>query len=218
VYLSPLGAMAFLGCPSGELTGIDVHGEQACGPMAREIQERIQAAPTWAGRFAVLDEVLSRQLALSQDDGRVGAGVGGLGGRGGEGGGGGRQDVSAEVGFAWRRLLESRGTVAVSSLAAETGWSDRHLRSRFAREIGLTPKAAGRVVRFDHARKLLRRRAESSRSLDLAALAAHCGYYDQAHLDSEFRALAGAAPTRWLSAEFAQFRNLQAASGRRGQE
>jgi AraC-like DNA-binding protein len=38
-------------------------------------------------------------------------------------------------------------------------------------------------------------------------LAAHCGYYDQAHMDGEFRALAGSAPTTWLIREF---RNLQA--------
>ena len=190
VSLSPLGAMVFLHCPAGELAGIDVDAEHVCGPLAAEIQQRIQASRTWEGRFAVLDEVFGAGLAESRDEGRP--------------------PVSPEVGFAWTRLLGSRGTVSVSALAAETGWSDRHLRTRFAREIGLTPKAAGRVVRFDRARRLLRRRAEASRPLDLAALAAHCGYYDQAHLDAEFRVLAGAAPTRWLASEF---RNLQAGSG-----
>ena len=187
VYLSPLGAMAIFGCPAGELTSLDVDATQVCGPLAAEVRQRIQAAPTWHARFAVLDQVLTRRLLASQD--------------------GGRAPVSPEVRLAWRRLLQTSGAVTVSALAAETGWSDRHLRSRFAREVGLTPKAAGRVVRFDRARRLLARRAESGRPLDLAALAAHCGYYDQAHLDAEFRSLAGAAPTAWLAAEF---RNLQA--------
>lgn len=187
VYLSPFGAMAVFGCLPGDLTGIDVDAAQVCGPLAAEIRQRIQAAPTWDARFAVLDEVLAGRLLASQDRGRP--------------------PVSPEVSFAWRRLLQTSGMVTVSTLAAETGWSDRHLRSRFAREVGLTPKAAGRVVRFDRARRLLRRRAESGRPLDLAALAAHCGYYDQSHLDAEFRSLAGAAPTTWLAAEF---RNLQA--------
>ncbi len=187
VYLSPLGAMAILGCPAGDLTGIDVDAAQVCGPLAAEVQQRIQAALTWDARFAVLDEVLAGRLVASQD--------------------GRRAPVSPEVSLAWRRLLQTSGTVTVSALAAETGWSDRYLRSRFAREVGLSPKAAGRVVRFDRARRLVRRRAESGRPLDLAALAAHCGYFDQSHLDAEFRALAGAAPTAWLAAEF---RNLQA--------
>jgi transcriptional regulator GlxA family with amidase domain len=94
----------------------------------------------------------------------------------------------------------------VAALAEETGWSARHLRTKFADEVGLTPKAAARVVRFDRTRHLLQRRAASGRPLDLAALAAACGFYDQAHMDSEFRALAGSAPTTWL---FREFRNLQ---------
>ena len=33
-------------------------------------------------------------------------------------------------------------------------------------------------------------------------LAAGCGYYDQAHLAREFRALAGCPPSVWLAEEF----------------
>jgi len=41
----------------------------------------------------------------------------------------------------------------------------------------------------------------------LADLAADCGYFDQAHLAREFRALAGCPPSQWLAEEF---RNVQA--------
>src|SRR5262245_4104814 len=184
--VNPLGARALLGIPAGELAGIDVEAGEVCGQLATEIHERVRAAARWPDRFAVLDEVLSGRLAAHLDA---------------------KQEVSSEVRIAWQRLLSSGGTTGVSALAAETGWSERHLRNRFAAEIGLTPKAAARVVRFDRARRLLQRRAASGRSLDLAALAAHCGYYDQAHLDLEFRSLAGVPPTIWLAHEF---RNLQA--------
>jgi AraC-like DNA-binding protein len=52
-----------------------------------------------------------------------------------------------------------------------------------------------------------RQGAADGTRLNLAGLAARYGYYDQAHLDAEFRAIAGSAPTTWLAAEF---RNLQA--------
>jgi len=185
--LSPFGARAFFGFPAGELASIDVEAGDVCGTLAAEIGERIRAAMSWPDRFAVLDEVLSRRLLAYQRDGKP--------------------EASAEVGFAWQRLLGTGGTISMSALAAETGWSGRHLRTSFAAETGLTPKAAARVVRFYRARRLLQRRAESGKRLDLAALAVHCGYYDQAHLDLEFRALAGAPPTIWLAREF---RNLQA--------
>jgi AraC-like DNA-binding protein len=187
VALSPVGARGILGVQAGDLAHIDVEGNQVCGALATEVQQRIQAAETWAERFAVLDELLLGRLRRYRLDGGV--------------------DVSAEVGFAWQRLLTTRGAIAVSALAEETGWSSRHLRGRFAAEIGLTPKAAARVVRFDRARRLLQRRGAAGGPLDLAALAVHCGYYDQAHLDAEFRVLAGAPPTTWLVTEF---RNLQA--------
>jgi len=38
-------------------------------------------------------------------------------------------------------------------------------------------------------------------------LAAACGYFDQAHLAREFRALAGCPPSQWITEEF---RNIQA--------
>ena len=185
--VSPLAAPALLGMPASELVSYDADATDVCGELASEIQQRIQAAVTWPERFAVLDQMLSARLASSMGDGR--------------------HDVSAEVRFAWERLLATGGRITVAALADETGWSARHLRTKFADEVGLTPKAAARVVRFDRARRLLQRRSASSRPLDLAALAAHCGYYDQAHMDGEFRALAGSSPTTWLVREF---RNLQA--------
>jgi AraC-like DNA-binding protein len=187
--VSPLAARPLLGLPASELVSIDVEGTEVYGGLATEIQQRIRSAATWPERFAVLDELMSAKLASARADGR--------------------HNVSAEVCFAWQRLLDTGGTITVSTLAEETGWSARHLRAKFAAEIGLTPKAAARVVRFDRTRRLLQRRAASGRPLDLAALAARCGYYDQAHMDGEFRALAGSAPTTWLVREF---RNLQAGS------
>ena len=61
----------------------------------------------------------------------------------------------------------------------------------FCREFGLTPKRFARVRRF--ARALRARRQEPS--LEGAALAAQCGYVDQAHMIHDFREFAGSPPT-----------------------
>jgi AraC-like DNA-binding protein len=182
--LSPLGARALLGLPAGELAHIDVEGPVVLGRVADEIGERLQAERDWPGRFAVLDRMLTRVLATGPAGG-----------------------VSAEVGHSWQRLLTARGGCGVAELAAETGWSDRHLRARFREETGLSPKAAARVIRFDWARRRLLRRVASGAPQALADLAADCGYYDQAHLAREFRDLAGCPPSVWLAEEF---RNVQA--------
>jgi transcriptional regulator GlxA family with amidase domain len=82
-------------------------------------------------------------------------------------------------------------------LAGEVGWSRRHLTDRFTAEYGLGPKAMARVLRFERARWMIVRAAFPS----LAAVAAECGYADQAHMTREWQALAGASPTAWLAAE-----------------
>jgi AraC-like DNA-binding protein len=195
VALRPLGARALLGLPAGELAEIDVPAEAVLGGVCTELRTRAVAAAGWPGRFAILDEILLRVLTHARPE----------------------PDTAPEVGWAWRRLLASGGTLRITDLAAETGWSDRHLTSRFRAEVGLTPKAAARVIRFDRARHLLIRRALSisgtagtaggDGGYRLADLAAACGYFDQAHLAREFRSLAGCPPSQWVTEEF---RNVQA--------
>jgi AraC-like DNA-binding protein len=204
VALRPLGTRALLGLPAGELAEIDVPAEAVLSDLCSELRTRVLAATSWPERFAVLDEILTRRMNVAQ----------------------GGPDVAPEVGWAWHQLLTSGGAILVSDLAEQTGWSGRHLASRFREEIGLTPKAAARVIRFNRARHLLARQATAAATATapaaatatstggyrLADLAAACGYFDQAHLAREFRALAGCPPSQWLAEEYpGEFRNVQAA-------
>jgi AraC-like DNA-binding protein len=177
--LSPLGARALLGMPAGEMASIDVHGADVFGRLAGEVHDRVRMAATWPERFAVLEAFLIGRLRDTDE----------------------RAGVSAEVRHAWDELLRTKGTAAVATIAARAGWSERHLRDRFRLEIGLGPKEAGRVIRFDRARRRLARRAATGEPLALGDLAVSTGYFDQAHLDREFGALAGCSPTRWLAEE-----------------
>jgi AraC-like DNA-binding protein len=172
--LTPLGARALLRLPAGELAGADVHAEEVLGPFALALRERVGAASGWPARFAALDEALLRH-ALPESV------------------------LPGEVGWAWHRLLSTRGGVSVSDVAGEVGWSTRHLSQRFRAEIGLGLKEAARVVRFDRARRLLRQPGCPG----LAEVAATCGYYDQSHLTRDFGLLAGCPPARWLAEETA---------------
>ncbi|HTX26034.1 MAG TPA: helix-turn-helix domain-containing protein [Streptosporangiaceae bacterium] len=191
VALRPLGTRALLGLPAGELAEIDVPAEAVLSDLGTELRSRVLQAAGWPERFAVLDEILLRTMAARLDVTRP------------------WPDVAPEVETAWRLLLTSGGAVRAAELAEQTGWSGRHLASRFRAEIGLTPKAAARVIRFDRARRLLAARAARGEEYRLADLAAACGYFDQAHLAREFRVLAGCPPSQWLAEEF---RNVQAAT------
>ncbi|MEV4512740.1 AraC family transcriptional regulator [Dactylosporangium sp. NPDC049525] len=183
IALSPLGARTLLGLPAGELANLDVTASDVLGPFIDALRDRVRAAATWSERFRIVDAMLADRLAAPVLP-------------------------RPEVVHAWR-LLQAGGTLATADLAREVGWSGRYLSRQFNLEIGLSPKAAARVARFDLARRRLQDGAES-----LAALAASCGYYDQAHLTREFTGFAGSPPARWLAEEnLPPFRNIQDPDG-----
>jgi AraC-like DNA-binding protein len=205
--VTPLGARVLLDAPAGALAALDVEGDQVIGRFAADLQDRVRAAPTWAGRFAVLDALFAARAGL--EPGALPEGALPEGARPAPSRTGPmdiRDLIAPEVRYAWRALLITRGALPVAELARETGWSARHLDNRFRAEIGLTPKAAARVIRFDRARRMLMHRVGAGGAPALADLAIAGGYYDQAHLAREFRGLAGLPPSRWLAEEF---RNVQ---------
>lgn len=85
---------------------------------------------------------------------------------------------------------------SVSVVARDLGVSERHLRRVFRESLGVGPKAFARLMRFRHALSAARKDC----SVNWARIAAEAGYYDQAHLITEFRAIAGVTP-RTLVAE-----------------
>lgn len=174
VDLTPLGAYTLLGVPMAELADRIVPFEDvaagATGLDAR-LPEQLACAATWDERFALLDAVWTRRLA----EGPV---------------------PRPEVVRSWELLEATSGRVGIAELADETGWSRRHLTAHFRREVGLPPKAAARLLRFRHAVRLL----GTPNPPGLAPLADLCGYYDQAHLNRDFRDLAGCTPTAYLAA------------------
>ncbi|MDP4501502.1 helix-turn-helix domain-containing protein [Nonomuraea turcica] len=96
--------------------------------------------------------------------------------------------LGPEVPWAWARLLASGGRLSAASLAESLGWSHRHLVARFQDQIGLPPKTVARVIRFGRAMRMLHS------GTPIAQVAAECGFYDQAHMNREFRVLGDTTP------------------------
>jgi AraC-like DNA-binding protein len=163
-YLTPLGARRLLRMPMGEITGQVVELEDLIGRAADELAERIATAPTWPERFALLERAIAERVLEAPP-------------------------VPPELEHAWERLMEP--DVAVGDLAAELGWSRRHLAATVREELGMPPKALARLLRFERAVTRLRAGEE------LVDLALDSGYYDQAHFNRDFKAFAGLTPTEF---------------------
>jgi AraC-like DNA-binding protein len=173
IALRPLGARALFGLPGGELAHHDYHGGDVLGRLASELHQRVNETPDWSDRIRLVDAALTKRL----DPERT---------------------VDREVAQAWRVILGSHGAVPVGTVAAEIGWSERHLGNRMRIETGVTPKTLARIARFQQACTLIGR----DRTRSLAEIAADAGYYDQAHLARDFRDIAGCPPSRWIAEEF----------------
>ena len=161
VRLSPVVAARAFG-PSAELTGAVASFADVWGRGAERFEDRLRAAASWDERFAIVVEVLGQRLNTS---------------------------VDAEVAHTWQRTLAGRGNLRVDGLAGEEGWSRKRLWARFRSQLGITPKRAAQLVRFDHAAHLL------AAGQAIATVAAESGYVDQSHLHREVGAFAGTTPS-----------------------
>jgi AraC-like DNA-binding protein len=170
VFIKPLGVRAILGVASAEIASLVVNLSDIWGDRATDLIEKLGCADSWHKRFAVLDQAFTSKL----------------------------KPISAqpEIVWAWQRLAKSHGSVPVQQLADETGYGRRYFSERFRDTIGVSPKSAARVFRFERACRLI-----ADKQLGLTHVAIECGYYDQAHLTREWSALAGCSPKAWITRE-----------------
>jgi AraC-like DNA-binding protein len=179
----PLAARSLFGVPAAELSATEYDGRQVLDRRAASTQARLTEARDWEHAFTVLGNHLTRSLDRRR-----------------------RDDSRSEVRHAWSLLEASGGRMPISAVAARVGLTPRHLGTLFTREVGRSPKAVARLIRFQHAVELIKNDVARGGRTDLAAVAARCGYADQSHLTHDFVDRLGVPPTRWITEEF---RNLQ---------
>jgi AraC-like DNA-binding protein len=91
--------------------------------------------------------------------------------------------------YALERLVAD-GSATTDAICSELGITRQSLARAFRKHVGLSPKMFQRVMRAQRALTALRRG-----ELQLARIAVACGYYDQAHLSADVRALTWSTPS-----------------------
>jgi AraC-like DNA-binding protein len=152
-----------------ELSDLAIDLEDVLGPEAPLLAERLAGTPDWEKRCELLDSFLARRIERARLP-------------------------SPDVVWAWQRLSATSGAISIGELCGELGCSRRHLAARFREQIGPAPKAVARILRFRRAVGLISR--DDGRRLP--EIAHGCGFYDQAHMNREFRRMAGATPVTFL--------------------
>lgn len=158
------GGGGLLGVPPDELRDRHVALEDLWGERAGNLRARLIEAHAPRAMFAILEAEFLRLLER-------------------------RTLVHPAISFALRRFDADTPTTRVESIRRETGYGERRFATLFSGAVGLTPKRYARVQRLNRVvHDIARGRRE------LADIAVAAGYYDQAHLNRDFRALAGTSP------------------------
>lgn len=165
VNFTPLGARLFLGLPLYELFRRVVSIDDILGAEGPRLASQLYDLNDWEARFALVERVIESRIAAAKP-------------------------LSRGVAWAWQQLETTQGRVEIGALAAKLEWSRKHLIAQFHDQIGVPPKLAGRILRFEQA--IGRLQADTVTSL--AELALDCGYYDQAHLARDLKDFTGLSP------------------------
>jgi AraC-like DNA-binding protein len=167
--LHPLGALRLFGPYVARSVNSVSDLEPLLGPPARELRALLLGAESTEERFAHLERFLVQRLSLAVVPSTI-------------------------VCEAARLIEEAHGNLRIASLHADLGGSRKQLWLRFARELGMSPKAYAQIQRFVWTLARLR----ESTSVDWPRLAVAAGYSDQSHLVRDFRRVAAASPTEFL--------------------
>ena len=94
-------------------------------------------------------------------------------------------------------LLSTKGNTPINSILKDDLSKRRQLERKFLKQIGISPKQLGKVIRLQAALKmLLNEQAER-----LTSIAYESEYYDQAHFIRDFKEFTGTTPKAFLKDE-----------------
>ena len=97
-----------------------------------------------------------------------------------------------------------RDGARLDAVASAVGADRRRLVPAFREEVGLAPKQYQRILRFQRCLRAMR----TPTPAPLAAIAASCGYADQAHMSRDFKEFSGLTPGRVHGATSTAFNHV----------
>jgi AraC-like DNA-binding protein len=157
---------AFSATPQSLLLNRLLPVQDLLGPMAQDWHARLRDAASDPARVRLMDELLCGALEAGRP-------------------------VSPAVLAALALIRESAG-ITVETVGERIGWGYKKLERAFLAEVGYTPKAYSRLVRFNKAIRKVDMPAGS-----LTDIGYSCGYYDQAHFIKDFHRFAGLSPRQF---------------------
>ena len=170
IHFRPGGGAALLGVPAHELSDQHVALSDLWGMRATHLRTRLLECTSPRQIFQTLEQALLAQQPHLQ---------GPL--------------VHPAISFALRNFAACSAVNRVAPIQAATGYSARRFNALFEQAVGLTPK---RFCRIQRLRAVVEQVARGA-PIEWAQVAADSGYFDQSHLNRDFRLFSGVTPARY---------------------
>lgn len=156
-----------LGIPQAELADAGFALADLSAPLERSIQEALLASDSIPALVARLDAILLAAL--------------------------GGATLHPQLRLAMEVIRESRGALSAGEVSRAVGYSEKQMGRLFRQHLGTGVKTFSRIVRVNHAMRLL-----ESGAARISDVAVEAGYFDQPHLVHDFQALCGTSPQDYL--------------------
>jgi AraC-like DNA-binding protein len=171
VRFRPWGLRAFLGAAMGEFTDLRLNVADLAPARTESLVDEIACARTHAQRAAILQRFVATFIEANERF----------------------QDTLTTT---WsKRLMLAGGDMRLTSLARECDLSLRQLERRFQAQVGMTPRLFSNIVRF---RSVFDKLNGHDRP-DWVNLANDAGYFDQSHMNRDFRRFLGLSPSTYVT-------------------
>ncbi|MGB7068950.1 MAG: AraC family transcriptional regulator [Pyrinomonadaceae bacterium] len=162
-------ARAFFPFPMNEITDSVVDADLVWGTELTFLRERLLSTTDVDTRFSIAEEFLLDMF---------------------------RSKLVEEpcVEYAIGEIVRRPDRTGIAQISDKIGYSKRHFIEMFRRQVGITPKAYLKIMRFQKAVEQI----EAGGDIEWAAVAHDCGFYDQAHFINDFRVFSGFTPAAYL--------------------
>jgi AraC-like DNA-binding protein len=172
VSLKPYGAMVLFDIPVSELSDHNIPLKYLIKDNIERIESSLQELKTMEARVNLIEEFLINQLRRNYQ----------------------KYDL-LRIKDSIQRIDRAKGIISIDKLASQACLSRKQYERIFIKNIGITPKQFLKTVRFQHA--LWQKQQQSD--INLGDLSFECGYYDQPHMNLEFKSLAGMTPKQFFA-------------------
>ncbi|TGM58038.1 AraC family transcriptional regulator [Leptospira vanthielii] len=173
VRFYPYGLIPFVNVSIESLTNKETPIQNIFGnDLASALEEKIIKATDTEDRIQIMDEFLLNLLHK-------------------------KSTVDQIVKSAIDTLMNSRGTVTISTMIGNDKNIRRKLERKFLKTVGLSPKKLGKMIRIQTALQLFL----DQKSNNLTQIAYESDYFDQSHFIKDFKEFTGLSPKQFWKDE-----------------